>query len=125
MKIINNSAVEFFSTFCPSFYEKKQKNKKTRESIERRSRLSECRRHEWGGGYERWMTPLVRGCVGRPQENFLIQDVCKSDSNAFFEAYFFLSYKAYFTSISCISDANDSFSNVDPSVGLIKRWHQT
>ena len=109
MKIINNSAVEFFSTFCPSFYEKK---KKTRETIERRSRFSECRRHEWGGGYERWMTPLVRGCVGRPQENFLIQDVCRSDSNAFFEAYFLLSYQAYFTSISCISDANDSFSNV-------------
>ena len=24
MKIINNSAVEFFSTFCPSFYGKKK-----------------------------------------------------------------------------------------------------
>ena len=82
MKIMNNSAVEFFSTFCPSFYEKKKK-KKTRETIERRSCFSECRRHEWGGEYERWMTPLVRGCVGRPQENFLIQDVCRSDSNAF------------------------------------------
>ena len=31
MKIINNSAVEFFSTFCPSFYE--EKNKQTRETI--------------------------------------------------------------------------------------------
>ena len=58
--------------------------------MERRSRFSECRRHEWGGGgggggggYEWWMTPLVRGCGGRPQENFLIQDVCRSDSNAF------------------------------------------
>ena len=36
-----------------------------------------------GGVYERLMTPLVRGCGGRPQENFLIQDVCRSDSNAF------------------------------------------
>ena len=80
MKIINNSAAEFFSTFCPSFYERK----KTRKTIERRSRFSECRRHEWGEeGYERWMTPLIRGCVGRPQENFLIQDVCRSDSIAF------------------------------------------
>ena len=67
------------------------------------------------------MTPLVRGCVGRPQENFLIQDVCRSDSNAFFEAYFFLSYQAYFTSISCISDANDSFSNVLTTI-LTPRW---
>ena len=39
MKIINNSAVEFFSTFCPSFYEKKKKKKKTHETIERRSRF--------------------------------------------------------------------------------------
>ena len=28
-----------------------------------------------------------------------------------FEAFFFLSYHAYFTSISCNSDANDSFLN--------------
>ena len=119
MKIINNSAVEFFSSFCPSFYEKKIII--TRETIERCSRFSECRRHEWGVGYERWMTPLVRVCVGRPQENFLIQDVCRSDSNAFFEAYFFLSYQAYFTSISCISDANDSFSNVLTTI-LTPRW---
>ena len=41
-----------------------------------------------GEGYERWMTPLVRGCVGRPQENFLIQDVCRSDSNAFWGIFF-------------------------------------
>ena len=31
MKIINNSAVEFLSSFCPSFYEKKKK--KTRKTI--------------------------------------------------------------------------------------------
>ena len=36
-----------------------------------------------GGGGERWMIPLVRGCEAKPQENFLIQDVCRSDSNAF------------------------------------------
>ena len=113
MKLINNSAVEFFSTFCPSFYEKKKKKKKkTRETIvcaclyfrkitrctdkfcpsrvilitrgrrkktfvsiefrstkkchitsyravvgtamERRSRFSKCRRHEWGGGGGGW-----------------------------------------------------------------------
>ena len=28
MKIINNSAVEFFSTFCPSFNEKTKQTKK-------------------------------------------------------------------------------------------------
>ena len=40
MKIINNSAVEFFSTFCPSFYEKNtQKN--TRDDCLRMSILSE------------------------------------------------------------------------------------
>ena len=66
-----------------------------------------------GGGYERWMIPLVRGCGGRPQENFLIQDVCRSDSNAFW-GISFLSYQAYFTSISCISDANDIFLNPPP-----------
>ena len=58
---------------------------------------------------------------GGPKKIFLIQDVCRSDSNAFFEAYFFLSYKAYFTSISCISDANDSFSNVLTTI-LTPRW---
>ena len=42
MKIINNSAVEFFSTFCPSFYEKKKKKKKkTRDDCLRMSILSE------------------------------------------------------------------------------------
>ena len=58
---------------------------------------------------------------GGPEKIFLIQDVCRSDSNAFFEAYFFLSYKAYFTSRSCISDANDSFSNVLTTI-LTPRW---
>ena len=79
MKIINNSAVEFFSTFCPSFNNKKIKKHARRLSahvytiqdlknapyltsfrrrllksgtaMERRSRFSECRRHEWGGGW--------------------------------------------------------------------------
>ena len=43
MKLINNYAVEFFSTFCPSFYEKKQKKKKknTRDDCLRMSILSE------------------------------------------------------------------------------------
>ena len=51
---------------------KKKKEKKTRETIERRSRFSECRRHECGGGggrgYERWMAPLVRGVWGGPKK---------------------------------------------------------
>ena len=36
-----------------------------------------------GGGYERWLTPFVRECAGMPQKKCLIQDVCRSDSNAF------------------------------------------
>ena len=69
---------------------------KSGTAMERRSRYSECRRHEWGGGggggvcvwgggggYERWLTPFVRECAGMPQKKCLIQDVCRSDSNAF------------------------------------------
>ena len=109
---------------------------KSGTAMERRSRFSECRMHEWGGvggGYDRWITPLVRGCGGRPQENFLIQDVCWSDSNAFW-GIFFLSYQDYFTSISCIQMLTTAFwtphqqcinNCFDTSVGLIKRWHQT
>ena len=109
---------------------------KSGTAMERRSRffwVSKAWVGLWWGGCERWMIPLVRGCAGRPQENYLIQDFCRSDSNAFW-GISFLSYQANFTSISCISDANDSFLNphqqcinncFDPSVGLIKRWHQT
>ena len=78
MKIINNSAVEFFSTFCPSFYEKKNKKKKTRETIERRSRFSECRRHEWGGGGggTRGGWPLLLGvCEEAPRK--LSNSICQ------------------------------------------------
>ena len=63
-----------------------------------------------GGGGTRGGWPLLSGGVGEPKENFLIQDVFRSDSNAFW-GISFLSYQAYFTSISCILDAYDSFLN--------------
>ena len=71
MKIINNSAVEFFSTFCPSFYEKKNKKKKKKHA--RRLNvvavfLSVEGMSGAGGGYERWMAPLVRGVWGGPKK---------------------------------------------------------
>ena len=50
--------------------------------------FSECRRHGWGGvggggGVREVDDPSCQGVWGEPQENFLIQDVCRSDSNAF------------------------------------------
>ena len=41
MKLINNSAVEFFSTFCPSFYEEKKNKKNTGDDCLRMPILSE------------------------------------------------------------------------------------
>ena len=35
------------------------------------------------GGVREVDDPFCQGLWGEPQENFLIQDVCRSDSNAF------------------------------------------
>ena len=36
-----------------------------------------------GGGVREVDDPSSQGVWGKPKENFLIQDVCRSDSNAF------------------------------------------
>ena len=94
----------------------------------RRGGLS--RRHKEG-----WSLLIGEGFGGLPQENFQIQDVCRSDSYEFW-GHFFLWKQAYFTSISCISNSYSIFFEPLPSVyyqifwplgrfHLIRQWHQT
>ena len=68
-----------------------------------------------GAGYEWWMAPLARGVWGGPKKIVLFKMSVEAILMRF-EAFFFLSYQAYFTSISCISDANDSFLNPPPAM---------
>ena len=93
----------------------------------------------WGGGggwggYERWMTPLVSGCGGGPKK--IIEFKMSVEAILIhFEAFFSCHTKLILQALAAFQMLTTAFDPpphqqcinncFDPSVGLIKRWHQT